>query len=361
MVSRRRSTRSAAGSDGLQVGLGKVAIILGGLFGSARAGVAVLVKVPGFLDDSATRVQHSTLTPHLVADRDLDDLSELTFLVSVRVPNSAGALGFQRDVGVAAHRALVHPHIGDIQRTQQVAQRGDVGAGDLRCPLGRALDRLGDDLDQRDAGAVVIGQRSGSPSDPAGVAAQVGQLAGVLLHVGALDLHPEGAAVIQRDIEVAIDGDRLVVLRDLVVLRLVRVEVVLPREPAPRRDLAVEREPDSDRRLDGGLVEHRQRTRQAEAHRAHPGVGLGAELVGAAAEHLGGGRQLDVHLQAEHRLVAHEHVVVVEQLRPGRMGSARSRSHAVDPNWLPTRPRHRRRRRCPHRRSAAHDQTRIER
>ena len=44
------------------------------------------------------------------------------------------------------------------------------------------------------------------------------------------------------DVEVAVEGDRLVVLRGLEVLRHVRVEVVLPGEAAGLRDRAAERE-----------------------------------------------------------------------------------------------------------------------
>lgn len=58
----------------------------------------------------------------------------------------------------------------------------------------------------------------------------MGQLAGALLHVGAFDVHPRGAAVFQRHVQVPVERDRLVVLADLVVLRRVRVEVVVLRE-----------------------------------------------------------------------------------------------------------------------------------
>jgi hypothetical protein len=106
------------------------------------------------------------------------------------------------------------------------------------------------------------------------------------------------------DVEPAVEGDRLVVLRGLEVLRHVRVEVVLPREPAPLGDLAVQRQADADGRLDAFRVEHRQRAGQAQADRADLGVGLGAELRRAAAEHLRGGAELDVHLEADDRVEA---------------------------------------------------------
>src|SRR5680860_1144606 len=64
-------------------------------------------------------------------------------------------------------------------------------------------------------------------------------LARVPLHVGPLDLDPERLAV-DVDVHPALERDRLVVLGCLEVLRHVRVEVVLPGEPAPLRDLAVE-------------------------------------------------------------------------------------------------------------------------
>jgi hypothetical protein len=83
--------------------------------------------------------------------------------------------------------------------------------------------------------------------DATGLASQVGELAGVFFHVRPLDLHPPGGAVFQWRIEVAVDGDRLVVLRNLVILGHVRVEVVLPGEAAPRHDLAVQRQPDPNR------------------------------------------------------------------------------------------------------------------
>ena len=150
--------------------------------------------------------------------------------------------------------------------------------------------------------------------DAAGVGAEVGELAGVLLHMRALDLHPEGGPVVQRHVEVAVERDRLVVLGDLVVLRLIGVEVVLPGEPAPGGDLAVERQADPDGGLDGGGVQRRQRAGHSQADRAYLRVGLGPERGGAAAEHLGGRRQLDVHLKTQHRVEPGHDVVVVDQV-----------------------------------------------
>ena len=190
---------------------------------------------------------------------------------------------------------------------------GDVRPRDRRCLLAGTHDRLGDDLDQRDAGAVVVDERVLRTVDAAGRATDVQRLAGVLLHVRALDLDAEGLAV-HLDVGPALEGDRLVVLGGLEVLRHVRVEVVLPREPAPLRDLAVQREADPDRRLHRLAVDHRHRAGQAQAGRAGLGVRLAAEGRRAAAEHLGVRVQLDVDLEAHRRVVRRERVVEREQL-----------------------------------------------
>ena len=166
---------------------------------AARRGVAVLVEVPGLLVDLAAVGQDRRLAAHLVADRNLDALERVDVLglgagAELVLPDRA-----QRHVGVAAQRALVHPHVGNIQGAQQVPQRGDIGPGHFGGTLAGPLDGFGDDLDQRHAGAVDVQQRGGGAVDAAGVAADVGQLAGVLLHVRALDVDPEGAAVLERE------------------------------------------------------------------------------------------------------------------------------------------------------------------
>ena len=253
--------------------------------------------------------------------------SELTFLVSVRVPSVcrgrlrpllAGVAGREGEVHVAAQRALLHPYVAHAETEQQVPQLRDVRLGDQRDDLAGAEDRLGDDLDERDAGAVVVDERVVGAVDPPGRAADVQRLAGVLLHVRALDVDAHGlrpVGTLDDDVGPALEGDRLVVLRRLEVLRHVRVEVVLPGEPAPLRDLAVERQPDPDRRLHRDRVDHGHRPGQPQAGGAGLGVGLGAELGRAAAEHLRVGVQLDVHLEPEGRVEALQRLVVGHQPR----------------------------------------------
>ena len=146
--------------------------------------------------------------------------------------------------------------------------------------LGGADVGTAHDLDERHAGPVVVDERVlGAVDAPA--AAEVRRLAGVLFHVGALDA--DARAVGQ--LEPAVDVDRPVVLGDLVVLRHVRVEVVLPVEDR-RLDRAVQRLPE---RIASSTA-CRLSTGSEPGSPRHTGqmlrVGLVAELVRAAAEHL---------------------------------------------------------------------------
>ena len=74
----------------------------------------------------------------------------------------------------------------------------------------------------------------------------MGELAGILLHVCALDVDGEFLATGKLNLDLTIERDRLVELADLVVLREVGIEVVLAREPTGRSDAAAEGQPEAD-------------------------------------------------------------------------------------------------------------------
>ena len=96
-------------------------------------------------------------------------------------------------------------------------------------------------------------------------------------------------------------GDRT--LRGLEVLGHIGIEVVLAVEHRVALDLAVGGETGLDDALDGALVGHRQGAGQAQAHRAHVGVGLVIVAELAVAEHLGiECGELGMDLQADHGL-----------------------------------------------------------
>ena len=217
------------------------------------------------------------------------------------------------DVGVAAERALLHLGVGDAELDDRLAQELEEAAR----LLARADVRLGDDLHERRAAAVEVDERGLGSVDAPGRAADVDGLGGVLLEVRADD--PDlTVAVRPRHDEPAARGERDVVLGDLVPLRQVGVEVVLPVEERTLGDLAAEGEAELDRPLDRRPVRHRQRPRMREADGAGARVRLLAPDVLAAAEHLRPRLQLDVDLEADDRFPGHDS-------RPGR---SRSRSPA---------------------------------
>ena len=122
-------------------------------------------------------------------------------------------------------------------------------------------------------------------------------LARVLLQMR--PLHTNNGTIRQR--QRAIDIQRQVILRDLVRLRHVGIEVVLPREHT-RTDLAPERQPDPHRQLHRTTVQHRQRPWQTKRHRIDIRVRLITEPVRRRREQLRLRRQLHMHLETNHHL-----------------------------------------------------------
>jgi hypothetical protein len=131
----------------------------------------------------------------------------------------------------------------------------------------------------------------------------VDALAGVVLEMGSRDADAFPGAVRPHYVDMAVLGDGLVVLRNLVALRQVRIEVVLAREDGRLAHLAIQRQPRLHRHFHDAAIQHRQRAGHAEANRTDVGIGLGTETGGATTENLGLGGELDVHLKADHGLV----------------------------------------------------------
>jgi hypothetical protein len=111
------------------------------------------------------------------------------------------------------------------------------------------------------------------------------------------DATPTVGAVV---VDHAIGRQRFLVLRNLIALWKVGVEVVLTREDRRRLDRTSERQPGLDGVFDGRPVEHRQRARQPEAHRADVRIGRRTEPGAAAAEDLARSQQLRVNLEADY-------------------------------------------------------------
>src|SRR4051794_24041894 len=166
--------------------------------------------------------------------------------------------------------------------------------------------RLRDDLDERRAAAIEVDERVGGADLASGAAAYVNRLRGVLLEVRAHEADLT-VALEPGDEQRAADAERLLVLRDLVALRVVGIEVVLPREHGLARDLAAEREPELDRPFHRLAIRDGQRAGMCEADGARARVRLGEVLELAPAEHLRPRLQMNVDLEPDDRLPVSAH------------------------------------------------------
>src|SRR5699024_7489850 len=194
-----------------QVGVREVPVVLHLLL-AAPGGAAsqVFLEVAGLLHDAVPGVQDTGLAFDLRAHGPFDRTQGVDVLGLAAGTPLVGAALVDRHVHVTAHGPFLHAHVGDAQGAGQVTQLGGVGAGDQRRVLTGAGDGLGDDLQQRDPGTVVVDVGVAGPVDTAGGAAHVGGLAGVLLHVHPLDLHPvlaQPLGGVDGDVEVTVHTD----------------------------------------------------------------------------------------------------------------------------------------------------------
>ena len=108
------------------------------------------------------------------------------------------------------------------------------------------------------------------------------RLAGVLLHVQALDSDVARGPVghVERDRAVADDG--VIELGNLIALGKVGIEVVLAVEDASQVDLGLDAKAGADRLLDTAFIDYRQHAGQGGIDQRHLGVGLSPKIGGGA-------------------------------------------------------------------------------
>jgi len=301
-----------------EIRLGKISIIVRLLLAAHRPRHALfVVEKARLLQHLAAALDLLHLSLDLVFDRLAHEAEGVDVLQLDARAELLRAARPDADVGVAAEGALFQVAVVDAQVDQRQPQRLEV----LARLFGRAQLRLADDLDERDARAVQIHLAA---------ALGVDVLAGVLLEVDAGQAdraearHGDGAA----------GADRQFVLRDLIALRQVWIEIVLPRPDRPLGDPAAESLAGLDGHLHRGAVEAGQRAGQAQADGADLRVGRRAEARRAAAEDLRARQELRVDLQADDRLeVSDRHVppAAATARRSPRAAHRRARGGARSP------------------------------
>ncbi len=291
-----------------QVGLGKIAIVVRRLLAAQRFRAAgVGVEAARLLGHGLALVEERRLAGDFVLDGARHVLERVEVLDLDLGPELGLFRPLDRDVGIAAQRALLHVAVARAGEHQELMEAAQIVLGLRRVPD----FRLGDDLDERHSAAIEVDQADVAESAPAGPVVQ--ELAGVLLEVQTMDAN--GARVLGERQDAAL-GERPVELADLISLRKVGVEVVLARENGEGGDLAAERERQRRGEVDRRTVQERQGPRIAEADGADQGIGIGAEPVLAPAEDLAAGLQVDVHFQPDDRLPCRHGASVSQRLRP---------------------------------------------
>ena len=206
-----------------QVRLRKVAVVVGVLLRSHRRGRArVDVIEPRLLPDLATCRNHAHLPRNLVLDRlfqEAEGVQILHFRSRAELLHPSGPYG---DIGITAQMALLHiagrhPYVlhGQLQFIQ--ISDGFLGAANVG---------LTDDFSQRDTGAVQV-----HIAVTIAVAIPVvGVFSRVVLEMQTRDTDAL-CSCLERRVQPAVLGQRLIELRNLVALRQIRIEVILAGEP----------------------------------------------------------------------------------------------------------------------------------
>ena len=92
---------------------------------------------------------------------------------------------------------------------------------------------------------------------------------------------------------------RLIVLRDLIILRHIRIEIIFTVETGMSVHLAIQGQGSSHAHFYSAFVQNRQGTRKAEANRTSIRIGRIPKLRGTAAKNFRLGKQLSVNFQTD--------------------------------------------------------------
>src|SRR5271165_3225643 len=100
-------------------------------------------------------------------------------------------------------------------------------------------------------------------------------------------------------------SQRLVVLRNLVALRQIRIKIILARKDRSLIDAAIQSQSGQSSELDRLPIQNRQSPRHPQAHRTNIGIRRSPKARGAGTENLRSRQKLNVHLEAYDRLVGY--------------------------------------------------------
>jgi hypothetical protein len=138
------------------------------------------------------------------------------------------------------------------------------------------------------------------------------QFTGILLHVDLVDTHRlrVSVAVLSRylDFNRAIPADGQIQLRDLIVLRVIGIEIIFSVKFAILCNGTIRRKAYCHRIFYHLLIQHGKRSRHTGTYRAGVGVGSAAERRGTAAEYFRLRGKLYMHFQTNYCFILFCHV-----------------------------------------------------
>ena len=115
------------------------------------------------------------------------------------------------------------------------------------------------------------------------------KLARVFFHMHTFNFYAHNLGTIRclnRDIQIAVKTQRLVILTDLVILGHIWIEVVLACKATPFSNIAIQCQANPNRGFNRYSVHYGHRPRQAKTHGTYLRVGLCTKISSATAPHL---------------------------------------------------------------------------
>ena len=243
------------------------------------------LPAPRLLHQRSAALDHGELPRDFILQRRVDALEGVHVLDLNLRPKLLLSCGAHTDIHVRPHVPLFQVAVAHARIHEALFERLKIGHRLVR----RGQIGLGHDLHQRRAAAVEIhSAEPGIVVDLRRILLQVNVVDADALRTGRrLDRHP------------AAQAERMRVLRDLIVLRHIRIKIVFPVKGAVAADRAPQHQAGEDRQPNRLAVHHRQRARIPHANRTHRGVGFLAEGQAAPAKHLGRRLELDMRLQTD--------------------------------------------------------------
>ena len=136
------------------------------------------------------------------------------------------------------------------------------------------------------------------------------KLTGILLHMDFMNAYGLLTACFRLDLHTAVSANRQIKLGYLIVLRIVRIEIVLPVKFTVPGNLTVRCQSHCNGILQNLLVQYRQGTGHSGTNRTCMGIGCSTKSGRTATENLGFGRKLHMNLQTDDCFVFFCHVTL---------------------------------------------------